>query len=346
MKALARKLVLALAMVTGSLPAMSQSAYQPELLGRTVTPIGTPNWVPVVLLPVEQLRPYPLGAAEQLAADGVLLGFLNINEVEAPLAAGNMRRVQVAGQIPVFDRLQLRGMLAASEFKPCVGLLDQPELAPLRPDLCGSFGPGKRVAETSVAGLGAQLELSQGWIGVSVQHAEGEDLSFALPNISTPLATAQPVPIMLGVETVSGFGLSPMLAPFSSDSVNLQAVLELDSESQIGLGMALARAQIEVSSQSAPVLMDQGTLSFSLQQGNLSAHLGTRVINFPDVQGFLPWAGLDLGLSWRLPWQGVISVGAQNLITRGKPPRLLNPAVEDTTESFSRVPYVRYHQDL
>jgi len=344
-KALARKLVLAMALTAGGLPAWSQSPYQPEVLEQSVA--GVSNWVPVVLLPTEQLRPYPLGASNPLPTDGVLLGFLNINEVEAPLVAGNSRRVQVAGQVPVLDRLQLRGMLAASEFKPCVGLMDQPELAPLRPDLCGSYGPSGRTAQTTtVAGLGAQLELNQGWIGVSVQHAEGQDLSFALPNISTPLATSQPVPITLGVEATRGLGLSPVLAPFSSDSVNLQAVLELDSESQIGLGMALARAQVDVGTQSTPLLMDQGTFSFSLQQGNLSAHLGTRVINLPDVKGYLPWAGLDLGISWRLPWQGVISVGAQNLVTHGKPPRLLDPAVEETTESFSRVPYVRYHQDL
>ena len=343
MKVVTRKAWMASVLWMCSAGLSAQTAYQPELLASNRT-IADDNWVPVVLLPTPQALPFP-GSPAALPGDGVLLGFLNVSEVEAPLAAGNVSRVQATGQVPVLDRLRLRGMLAASEFKPCVGLMEQPELAPLRPDLCDSFGTAGRRGRTTVTGLGADLQLNQGWIGVSVQHAEGQDLSLALPNITTT-AALHPVPPPLGLESTADMGLSPLLAPFSSDSVSLQAVLELDSESQIGLGMALARAQVDIASQGAPVLLDQGTLSFSVQQGNLTAHLGTRVIDLPDVQGYLPWAGLDLGFSWRLPWQGVISVGAQNLVTHGKPPRLLDPAAEETTESFSRVPYVRYHQDL
>ena len=51
--------------------------------------------------------------------------------------------------------------------------------------------------------------------------------------------------------------------------------------------------------------------------------------------------GPGLGLTWRTPWSGQLSVGADNVVTRGKNPfSATNPNDEGT------VPYVRYQQDL
>ena len=52
------------------------------------------------------------------------------------------------------------------------------------------------------------------------------------------------------------------------------------------------------------------------------------------------WQGLGLGLTWRTPWSGQLSVGAENVITRGKNPFANSEQDEGT------VPYVRYQQDL
>ncbi|MEZ5457627.1 MAG: hypothetical protein R3F04_16230 [Lysobacteraceae bacterium] len=55
---------------------------------------------------------------------------------------------------------------------------------------------------------------------------------------------------------------------------------------------------------------------------------------------------VDVGVTWRTPWQGELSVGATQYWSRGDagqwPLREL-PVAEETN---GRVPYVRYHQDL
>jgi len=47
-------------------------------------------------------------------------------------------------------------------------------------------------------------------------------------------------------------------------------------------------------------------------------------------------------LTWRTPWSGQLTVGAENVVTRGKNP--FAPRNESTDEGT--VPYVRYEQDL
>ena len=55
------------------------------------------------------------------------------------------------------------------------------------------------------------------------------------------------------------------------------------------------------------------------------------------------WEGLGLGLTWRTPWSGQLTVGADNLVTRGKNP--FSPSY-DTEQDEGAIPYVRYEQDL
>ncbi len=294
------------------------------------------DWVPVVLMNRSQSGP-------TLATDGVLLGFLQIQSTPEQWSAPSYRRVQVQGKVPVIDRLSLKGMLAGSEFRPCLGLITQNDLAPLRPDLCESFGWSADSNSSHSVGVGAQLDLEKGWIGVSLQHSEGRDLELVGPAFSS-----SPLPQSFDLRTPSHALLhSPLAKHNRSVGLDLQAMLELDPESRIGIGLALARAQLHGVTGVAPTTMDQGSLTFTVEQGNLGAALGTRVVDLPGLSDFLPWAGLDLGVSWRLPWQGVISVGAQNLLRYGTPPpKGLDPVLDESAESFERIPYVRYHQDL
>ena len=73
--------------------------------------------------------------------------------------------------------------------------------------------------------------------------------------------------------------------------------------------------------------------------GELGHGIG-RVIESPQDPG--RWEGLDLGLSWRTPWRGQLSVGAENVVTRGRNP--FAPRSDDKDEGA--IPYVRYQQDL
>lgn len=293
------------------------------------------DWVPVVLMtPPQSLLP---------GNDGVLLGFLQIHAAPEQWSAPTQQRVQLQGKLPLMDRLSLKGMLAASEFKPCLGLIEpQNELSPLRRDLCDRWS-GDASGSQSLA-VGAQLDMHNSWIGVSLQYSEGQDLSLAGPAFaSTPLPQA----FTIQPSGQLGFGDGVQTGHHQSSGLGMQAMLELDPQSRIGISLALARAQLQSNPGMAPTVLDQGSLSFTLEQGNLGAIIGTRVVDLPGLEDFLPWAGLDLGVSWRLPWQGVISVGAQNLISRGSAPEPgLDPVLDDGAEAFQRIPYVRYHQDL
>ena len=75
--------------------------------------------------------------------------------------------------------------------------------------------------------------------------------------------------------------------------------------------------------------------------GAFSASVFGRVVDVPGQPG--KWEGFGVGLTWRTPWSGQLSVGAENVVTRGK-----NPFAPSTAkgEEEGTVPYVRYQQDL
>ena len=88
--------------------------------------------------------------------------------------------------------------------------------------------------------------------------------------------------------------------------------------------------------------LDQSGLGFGISRGNLTGTIVGRVID--SASGVLPgqrWTLLDIGLSWRTPWQGQLSVGTSSyLAPKNDTPKL------DVDIAPSRVPYVQYRQDL
>ncbi|MEJ7745602.1 MAG: hypothetical protein WKF61_02375 [Luteimonas sp.] len=76
--------------------------------------------------------------------------------------------------------------------------------------------------------------------------------------------------------------------------------------------------------------------------GAFSANIVGRVLAVPGRSE--KWQGLGLGLTWRTPWSGQLSVGAENVVTRGKNP--FSPGTKPADEEDSTIPYVRYEQDL
>ena len=92
--------------------------------------------------------------------------------------------------------------------------------------------------------------------------------------------------------------------------------------------------------------LNQTTLSLGIEHGPVSGAIVGRVLE-PALPGALDpgerWSGIDLGVSVRLPWQGELSFGAQNVWSSGKQP-LLNP--QNVSPDQARVPYVQYHQEL
>lgn len=150
-----------------------------------------------------------------------------------------------------------------------------------------------------------------------------------------------------------GFGSAPLL------SLPDQRMYALDSEASMyargrwqfgeekALDIAAAFGRGRVSGLGAgldpvgPGLdLEQLSLSLGLDAGSLRGAIIGHVLSSDDpLLAGKRWTTLDLGVSWRTPWSGELSVGAQNLWSApASSPR--------DAESTSRTPYIQYRQDL
>lgn len=141
----------------------------------------------------------------------------------------------------------------------------------------------------------------------------------------------------------------PLLFPDStSTNINARSQLRVLPDTRLDLGASQGRVHFLPGSGAAVADdLNQTTLSFGVEHGRISGSIVGRMLEpaLPGApnEGAQRWAGVDLGVSVRLPWQGELSFGAQNVWSSGKQP-LLNP--QDITPEQARVPYVQYHQDL
>lgn len=146
-----------------------------------------------------------------------------------------------------------------------------------------------------------------------------------------------------GRDTIPAW-LSPTqgAAKVESSDFSLFAEKSIGREAVISVGGTVARARL-VPAADVPQLADQwNTRSVSVGGGigSFGANIVGRVVNVPGESDV--WKGVGLGLTWRTPWSGQLSVGADNLVTRGKNPF----SAAGSKDEEGTVPYVRYQQDL
>lgn len=142
-------------------------------------------------------------------------------------------------------------------------------------------------------------------------------------------------------------GVNGLSAFDNSTQVNARGRLALGNTSGIDLGASVGRIHLLPGNLLGVDTLDQKAVSFGVDSGPLSGGLVGRVM---QPTAGLPgaysadrrWSSIDLGVTWRLPWQGQLSVGAQNLWSSGNPAN--TPAGPEPDQS--RTPYVQYHQDL
>ncbi len=118
---------------------------------------------------------------------------------------------------------------------------------------------------------------------------------------------------------------------------------DIGREAFVSIGGAYARARLIPLSDAPAALADQWSsksLSVGGGYGPFSANIVGRVVDVPGQPGKLE--GLGVGLTWRTPWSGQLTLGAENVVTRGKNP--FSTTGEAANEGT--VPYVRYEQDL
>jgi len=182
---------------------------------------------------------------------------------------------------------------------------------------------------------GLKLDLSVGQLRTEGTAAESPHPAASLPRVLP-----------------SGGGASiaePLLFPDStSTSVNAHGQVSVLPGTKLDLGASQGRVHFLPGTGAAIADdLNQTTLSLGIEHGRVSGAIVGRVLQpaLPGSpgDGVQRWAGIDLGVSVRLPWQGELSFGAQNVWSSGRQP-LLNP--QDISPEQARVPYVQYHQDL
>jgi hypothetical protein len=117
---------------------------------------------------------------------------------------------------------------------------------------------------------------------------------------------------------------------------------DLPRQGFVSIAGTVAKARLQTPTE-IPGFTDRWT-SRQLNVGGGVGAFGVNIIGeVVDTPGSDKWEGLSLGLSWRTPWSGQLTVGADNLVTRGKNP--FSPRSSGGEEEGA-VPYVRYEQDL
>jgi hypothetical protein len=179
--------------------------------------------------------------------------------------------------------------------------------------------------------VGATYDAGRYSLGVSVGTVSTSNNNSVLPRV---LPGAAP-----GVDGLASFD--------SSSQLNARGRLALGGKSGIDLGASVGRIHLLPGNLLGINTLDQKALSFGVDHGPLSGVLTGRTMQpeagIPGNYGAdRRWNSIDLGVTWRLPWRGALSVGAQNLWSSGTPTN--TPAGPEPDQS--RTPYVQYHQDL
>lgn len=207
----------------------------------------------------------------------------------------------------------------------------------LSPNLQAHAGVSQRSWADSAARIisseiGATYSSGRYSLGLSVAADSIPDNVSTLPRI---LPGAVPG---ASVNGLSGFD--------SSSQVNARGRVALDGKSGIDLGASVGRIHLLPGNLLGLNTLDQKAVSFGVDRGVLSGSIVGRTMQ-PEagVQGVSAtqrWNAIDLGVTWRLPWQGQLSIGAQNMWSSGSS---TNTPVGPEPDQ-SRTPYVQYHQDL
>ena len=205
---------------------------------------------------------------------------------------------------------------------------------PCAGEACSTWAPA------SVTGL-----LGLGW----TSPGAGLDLSYGLSWLDTPQATAtasawRPAAAThswlpaLAIPGAVGYSVESETAVYARGSWHIDQGKALDIGASFGRSRLVSPAPFNVV---APgVDLDQLSLSLGLAAGSLRGAVVGHVTRSDDpALAGKRWTALDLGISWRTPWSGELSLGAQNLWSApGKTPR--------EADTQGRTPYIQYRQDL
>ncbi|MFP7722111.1 XOO1806 family protein [Lysobacter sp. A3-1-A15] len=187
--------------------------------------------------------------------------------------------------------------------------------------MLASLDPSRARSGSGQLSAGASIGRNGNRIGVSV--GEGRD---SLPAWLSP---------------------SGRSAQLDQNTLTVYGQKNIGREATVSIGGTWARARLIPAGEVPDAVSTHFNDRWNTQSVTVGADIGDfgasiigRVIDTPQQEG--QWEGLGLGLTWRTPWSGQLTVGAENVVTRGKNP--FAPNSGDKEEGT--VPYVRYEQDL
>lgn len=181
--------------------------------------------------------------------------------------------------------------------------------------------------------------LDMGW--TSPQGAL--DLSYGLSWLRSPVTSPGIGALLNPLPVVDGAG-APQWSALMSDESALFARGRWRFEGDAALDLTASYGRLHGSPMAGALLpsvdLDQLSLSLGLDVGSLRGAIVGHVLSSDDpLLAGKRWTTLDLGISWRTPWAGVLSVGAQNILSAPvNSPR--------DADGQARTPYIQYRQDL
>ena len=169
----------------------------------------------------------------------------------------------------------------------------------------------------------------------------GLDLSYGLSWLQTPDRSRQFSTIGAGALPTLALPDAPLYALGNEATMFARGRWQFAERTSVDVSASYGRGQFAGLGAWAPTVdLDQLSLSLGLDAGSLRGAIVGHVLSSDDpLLAGKRWTTLDLGVSWRTPWSGELSVGAQNLWSAP-----LNSARDSDTQA--RTPYIQYRQDL
>ena len=119
---------------------------------------------------------------------------------------------------------------------------------------------------------------------------------------------------------------------------------EIGRQGMVSIAGTMARATLVTPAEATSLGIGDAWTSRSLSVGGGYGRFSANVVgHVVETPGQPRWEGLGVGLTWRTPWSGQLTVGADNLVTKGRNP--FAPALNGRDDEGT-VPYIRYEQDL
>lgn len=178
----------------------------------------------------------------------------------------------------------------------------------------------------------------------------GMDLSFGLSWLDASLHSTEPAPFLAGLGGTTTYSPSlPQLLPITLGDISLRQVhlkgsFSLGRQNWWSLGGSVSRQELNLLAGHQQVHWDSAAITLGVGHRKLSGYLTGRLIELPQGRNI---TGVDLGFSWRTPWQGELSFGAKNVLNQTPDSSTWPLAELPVLEApGGRTPYVRYKQDL